>query len=101
MLKGTLLQTSNPKSLLFFSLRTPAVRHGRNGNASLPRLIAAVATYCVALALVHATYAGIASRTKAYLGRPDNHSLIAMSLLSYADRVTNQMPTRMTSAPTV
>ncbi|KVO69192.1 hypothetical protein WJ78_11410 [Burkholderia ubonensis] len=77
MLKGTLLQTSNPKSLLFFSLRTPAVRHGRNGNASLPRPIAAIATYCVALALVHATYAGIASRTKAYLGRPDASRLLS------------------------
>ncbi|KVO08593.1 hypothetical protein WJ70_02190 [Burkholderia ubonensis] len=77
MLKGTLLQTSNPKSLLFFLSVLPQFATDGHGNASLPRLIAAIATYFVALVLVHATYAGIASRTKAYLGRPDASRLLS------------------------
>ncbi|WP_431825504.1 LysE family translocator [Burkholderia sp. F1] len=77
LLKGALLQTSNPKSLLFFLSVLPQFATDGNGNASLPRLIAAIATYCVALVLVHATYAGIASRTKAYLGRPATSRLLS------------------------
>ncbi|MBN3817121.1 LysE family translocator [Paraburkholderia sp. Se-20369] len=77
LLKGALLQTSNPKSLLFFLSVLPQFATDGGGNASLPRLIAAIGTYCVALVLVHAAYAGIASRAKVYLGRPGTSRLLS------------------------
>lgn len=70
--RGTLLQTSNPKSLLFFLSVLPQFVAGEAGSgaSALPRLMAAILIYCIALLLVHAIYAGLASRAKGFLGRP-------------------------------
>lgn len=63
LLRGTLLQTSNPKSLLFFLSVLGGVR------SQMP-LALAIATYCVALLLIHAAYAGLASRARVWLSQP-------------------------------
>lgn len=77
--KGALLQTSNPKSLLFFLSVLPQFVADEGGGSapSLPRLAAAILTYCTALILVHAIYAGLASRAKAFLGRPTTLRLLS------------------------
>ncbi len=77
LLKGALLQTSNPKSLLFFLSVLPQFAAGSNNAASLPRLAAAIATYCIVLVLVHSMYAGIASRAKVLLSQPETSRLLS------------------------
>ena len=68
---GVLLQTSNPKSLLFFLSVLPQIveRHDPSSSPAT-RLIAAIATYCVALLLIHALYAGLAASARRWLSRP-------------------------------
>lgn len=69
--RGALLQTSNPKSLLFFlSVLPQVVESGEDAGVSPLRLVLAIATYCLALILVHAVYAGLAARARAWLNQP-------------------------------
>lgn len=63
LLRGALLQTSNPKALLFFLSVLPQVA-GATGTA------AAIATYCVALLVIHGLYAGLAARARSWLSQP-------------------------------
>lgn len=63
LLRGALLQTSNPKSLLFFLSVLPQV-------ASTTGTVPAIATYCVALVAIHGMYAGLAARARTWLSQP-------------------------------
>lgn len=76
--RGAVLQTSNPKSLLFFLSILPQVVDGQN-DAGVPamRLALAMATYCVALILIHALYAGLAARARNWLIHPDSARLVS------------------------
>lgn len=73
LLEGALLQTSNPKSLFFFLSVLPQV-----GTGGQPLwLVLAVATYCLALVLIHGLYAGLAARASAWLSRPSSARLLS------------------------
>ncbi|KRB83633.1 LysE family translocator [Duganella sp. Root198D2] len=69
MLRGALLQASNPKSLLFFLSVLPQVA-GATGTARQQVPVAlAIATYCMVLLVIHGIYAGLASKARAWLSR--------------------------------
>lgn len=71
LVRGVLLQTSNPKALLFFLSILPQMVEGKNAQgSSADRLIIGIATYCVALLLIHATYAGAAAKARTWLATP-------------------------------
>jgi homoserine/homoserine lactone efflux protein len=71
MVAGAILQTSNPKSLFFFLSVLPQLAEGKGGPAGQPLpLVAAVATYCVVLILVHGLYAGLAAKARTWLSQP-------------------------------
>jgi homoserine/homoserine lactone efflux protein len=76
--RGALLQTSNPKSLLFFLSVLPQVAEGHPGAMAAPlRLALAIATYCMALIVVHAMYAGLAVKARVWLHRPATARLLS------------------------
>jgi homoserine/homoserine lactone efflux protein len=70
--RGALLQTSNPKSLLFFFSVLPQVVESNEaaGLAPQSRLVLAIATYCLALIVIHAAYAGLAAKARVWLNHP-------------------------------
>lgn len=69
--RGALLQTSNPKSLLFFLSVLPQVVESEAGTVASPlRLVLAIATYCIALIAIHAVYAGLATKARVWLSQP-------------------------------
>jgi len=70
LLRGVLLQTSNPKSLLFFLSVLPQVAGATGRSAQQVPLALAIATYCLVLLLVHGVYAGLAARARWWLSRP-------------------------------
>lgn len=75
LLRGALLQTSNPKSLLFFLSVLPQLASGTTGRALHPA--PAIATYCVVLVVIHGCYAGLAARARTWLARPRTARLLA------------------------
>lgn len=76
--RGALLQTSNPKSLLFFLSVLPQVAEGSSGSIDQSiRLAFAIATYCVALILVHALYAGLAVKVRIWLSKPNTARMLS------------------------
>lgn len=78
LVRGVLLQTSNPKALLFFLSILPQMVEGKNAQgSSAERLIIGIATYCVALLLIHATYAGAAAKARAWLATPSASRLLS------------------------
>lgn len=71
LLRGALLQTSNPKSLLFFLSVLPQLVAGEAmGDTPAARLFAGIAAYCVVLVCIHALYAGLAARARTWLQGP-------------------------------
>jgi len=70
LLRGVLLQTSNPKSLLFFLSVLPQVAGATGRSPQQVPLALAIATYCMALLLVHGAYAGLAAKARWWLSRP-------------------------------
>lgn len=90
-LKGMLLQTSNPKSLLFFLSVLPQVVDTQGaGASSTTRLVAAIMTYCLLLILIHGIYAGAASSARGWLSRPGSMRLLsrASALMFFSFGVT-------------
>jgi len=78
LIRGALLQTSNPKSLLFFLSVLPQVVESGEGTAwPVTRAILAIGTYCVVLLLIHALYAGAAARARGWLMTPSASRLLA------------------------
>jgi threonine/homoserine/homoserine lactone efflux protein len=75
LVRGALLQTSNPKSLLFFLSVLPQVASGTAGHPL--RLVAAIATYCAVLIVIHGCYAGLATRARTWLVRPRTARLLS------------------------
>jgi len=75
---GVLLQTSNPKSLLFFlSVLPQAVDgHGAPADATI-RLAIAITTYCIALIAVHTAYVGLAHRARPWFDSPNTSRLVS------------------------
>lgn len=76
LLRGVLLQTSNPKSLLFFLSVLPQVVESTASGGSLP-LPVAVVTYCFVLIVVHALYAALAASARTWLSQPRAASLLS------------------------
>jgi threonine/homoserine/homoserine lactone efflux protein len=71
LVRGALLQTSNPKSLMFFLSVLPQVVDSKaEATASPLRLVLAIATYCIALIVIHALYAGLAVKARVWLNQP-------------------------------
>ncbi|GGB93736.1 hypothetical protein GM672_23315 [Massilia buxea] len=71
LVRGVLLQTSNPKSLLFFLSVLPQVVDGTTAPAGRPLALGvAIATYCVVLVVIHAVYAALAARARNWLSQP-------------------------------
>ncbi len=70
LLRGALLQTSNPKSLLFFLSVLPQVAGAAGAAQQQVPLALAIATYCMVLVVIHGIYAGLAAKARAWLGRP-------------------------------
>ena len=71
LIRGALLQTSNPKSvLLFMSVLPQVVESGEGTSWPVSRAIVAVGTYCVAVLLIHALYAAAAARARRWLMTP-------------------------------
>lgn len=78
LLQGALLQTSNPKSLLFFLSVLPQAAHGAGEASAQPlRLVWAVATYCMVLIVIHGLYAGLAARAGTWLSQPGTARLLS------------------------
>lgn len=78
LFRGMLLQTSNPKSLLFFFSVLPQVVEARSAVASSElRLAIAIGTYCLLLILIHGIYAAAASKARGWLGRPGSARLLS------------------------
>jgi threonine/homoserine/homoserine lactone efflux protein len=78
LVRGVLLQTSNPKSLLFFlSVLPQVVESNSAAGTPISRLAVAIAIYCLAVLSIHAVYAGIAARARRWLMTP-----LAFRLLS-------------------
>lgn len=75
--RGLLLQSSNPKSLLFFLSILPQVVESKSA-AGTPhgRLAVAIATYCLALLLIHAVYASAAAKARGWLMTPTASRLL-------------------------
>ncbi|MGW8394397.1 LysE family translocator [Pseudoduganella sp. HUAS MS19] len=70
LVRGALLQTSNPKSLLFFLSVLPQVAGAAGSAQQQMPLVLAIATYCVVLIVIHGMYAGLAARARIWLSRP-------------------------------
>ncbi|MBA3774142.1 MAG: LysE family translocator [Ramlibacter sp.] len=78
LIRGALLQTSNPKSLLFFLSVLPQLVESRDASASqMARLVVAIGIYCVALLVIHAMYAGAAARARRWLMKPSATRLLS------------------------
>lgn len=83
LFRGAMLQTSNPKSLLFFLSVLPQLVDGPGiSAATLEPLLIAIATYCVALVAIHAVYAGIASNARRWLAEPGSNRAISRASAS-------------------
>lgn len=76
LLRGVLLQTSNPKSLLFFLSVLPQVVESTSSGRPLP-LPVAIATYCIVLVLIHALYAALAAKARTWLSQPTAARLLS------------------------
>jgi len=70
MLRGALLQTSNPKALLFFLSVLPQFAGASATARQQVPLAVAIATYCAALVAIHGLYAGLAARASIWLRQP-------------------------------
>lgn len=70
LVRGALLQTSNPKSLLFFLSVLPQVAGAAGAAQQQMPLLLAIATYCLVLIVIHALYAGLAARARSWLSQP-------------------------------
>lgn len=80
MLRGALLQTSNPKALLFFLSVLPQFAGAPAAGRPQMPLALAIVTYCVVLVAIHGLYAGLAARARTWLRQP--RSARALSRLS-------------------
>ncbi|WP_227817692.1 LysE family translocator [Nitrogeniibacter aestuarii] len=85
LLRGAMLQTSNPKSLGFFlSVLPQFVGEHDSLEAAAGPLLIAIATYCVALIAVHAVYAGVAAKARRWLARPGSaHAVSRASSVAF------------------
>lgn len=70
MLRGALLQTSNPKALLFFLSVLPQFAGASAETRQQVPLALAIATYCALLIAIHGVYAGLAVRARIWLRQP-------------------------------
>jgi threonine/homoserine/homoserine lactone efflux protein len=80
LLRGVLLQTSNPKALLFFLSVLPQVAGGAGAAQQQVPLALAIATYCMVLIAIHGLYAGLAASARTWLSQPG--SMRTLSRLS-------------------
>ncbi len=85
LLRGALLQTSNPKSLLFFLSVLPQFIESRDAATwPMARAITAIGIYCIALLMIHAVYAGAATHARGWLMKPSPARLLSrISALMY------------------
>jgi threonine/homoserine/homoserine lactone efflux protein len=78
LVRAVLLQTSNPKSLMFFLSVLPQVAASANDKAGQQvQLALAIAIYCIVLILIHALYAGLAARARTWLSQPSIARLLS------------------------
>ncbi len=74
---GRLLQTSNPKSLLFFLSVLPQVAEGVGAARQQVPLALAIGSYCMVLLVIHGVYAGLAARARNWLSQPRSARILS------------------------
>jgi len=77
LLRGALLQTSNPKALLFFLSVLPQFAGASGAAPQQVPLALAVATYCMVLIAIHGLYAGLAARARIWLRQPRSARMLS------------------------
>ncbi len=77
LLRGAILQTSNPKALLFFLSVLPQVAGAAGSAAQQLPLALAVATYCLVLIAIHGLYAGLAASARSWLSQPGSARMLS------------------------
>lgn len=77
LLRGALLQTSNPKALLFFLSVLPQFAGAAVSARQQMPLALAIATYCLVLIAIHALYAGLAARARTWLCQPRSARMLS------------------------
>lgn len=70
LLRGLLLQLSNPKALLFFLAALPPLVQARSADSGVATWLLAASIYGAVLCAVHGLYAGAATRGAAWLRQP-------------------------------
>jgi homoserine/homoserine lactone efflux protein len=77
LLRGAILQTSNPKALLFFLSVLPQVAGAAGAPQQKLPLALAIATYCLVLIAIHGLYAGLAASARSWLSQPGSARMLS------------------------